>query len=330
MGYLFAILALDPQALAHAHHTPGASYDVVFSAAVYDFMNRMWWGIALGVFFVGLLSAVPRVFVMKILGDRPGLPGILRATAAGVLLDLCSHGILLVAMKLYERGARLAQVMAFLIASPWNSLSLTIILIALIGLGWTLVFIALSAVIAIISGLIFEALVNRGRLPDNPNTPEVVEDFDFWPDLWALVKNVELSFVGVFRMFWKAVKESRMVLRWLFLGIVMAALLRTFVPAEMFQTLFGPTLVGLGMSLLVATVLEVCSEGTTPIAADILTKAKAPGNSFTFLMAGVSTDYTEIMSLRDTTRSWKIALFLPLVTLPQIIALGVVLNWASF
>ena len=56
--------------------------------------------------------------------------------------------------------------------------------------------------------------------------------------------------------------------------------------------------------------MEVCSEGSTPIAADLLTRAKAPGNSFAFLMTGVSTDYTEIMVLKDTTRSLKVALFL--------------------
>jgi hypothetical protein len=30
--------------------------------------------------------------------------------------------------------------------------------------------------------------------------------------------------------------------------------------------------------------------------------------------------------LKDTTKSWKIALFLPLITLPQIIAVGYVMN----
>ena len=77
------------------------------------------------------------------------------------MLDLCSHGILMVGTKLYERGASLGQLMAFLIASPWNSLSLTIILITLItliGWGWTLAFVALSMVIGIITGIIFDRL----------------------------------------------------------------------------------------------------------------------------------------------------------------------------
>jgi len=88
------------------------------------------------------------------------LAGILRATAAGVLLDLCSHGILMVGAKLYERGAGIGQIMAFLIASPWNSFSLTLILISLIGIPWTFGFIALSMIIAIVVGLIFNRLVS--------------------------------------------------------------------------------------------------------------------------------------------------------------------------
>lgn len=33
-----------------------------------------------------------------------------------------------------------------------------------------------------------------------------------------------------------------MILRWLLFGMVLAAAVRTFVPPEMFQTLFGPTM----------------------------------------------------------------------------------------
>lgn len=46
-------------------------------------------------------------------------------------------------------------------------------------------------------------------------------------------------------------------------------------------------------------------------------------------MAGVATDYTEIMVLKDVTKSWKIALFLPLITLPQVLLIGWILNMAS-
>jgi hypothetical protein len=43
-------------------------------------------------------------------------------------------------------------------------------------------------------------------------------------------------------------------------------------------------------------------------------------------MAGVATDYTELMSIRDTSRSWAVALCLPLITVPQVLVIGFLLN----
>lgn len=298
----------------------------VFTQAAYELMNEMWWGVALGIFFVGAMNRVPRDFVIAAFGQKDGIGGIIRATLAGLLLDMCNHGILLIAMKLYERGATLGQTMAFLLASPWNSLTLTIIMISLMGLKWTLVFIALSAVIAVASGLVFEWLVRKGTLAQNKSRTGLNPDFKFFPEAKKQLKQAKWSFKMPAFMMMDGLKDSAMILRWIFFGVVLAAAIRAFVPAEAFGTYFGPTLAGLGLTLVVATILEICSEGMLPVAADLLTRAGAPGNAFTFLMTGVSTDYTEIMALKETTRSWKIALFLPLVTVPQIMVLGFILN----
>ncbi|EGG94955.1 hypothetical protein IMCC1989_2069 [gamma proteobacterium IMCC1989] len=300
------------------------------TSSVFDLVNTMWWGVAIGIVLVALLSKIPREFVMSILGNKRGLRGILRATAAGVLLDLCSHGILMVGAKLYERGASIGQVMAFLIASPWNSFSLTLILIALIGLPWTLAFIALSMLIAIITGLLFEALVKRQVLPENPSTIDLPSDFRFWSEAKKRLATTRFDITFLRSMLINGIKDSRMVLRWILFGILLAGLIRAFVSPEIFGTYFGPTVAGLGLTVLVATILEVCSEGSTPIAADLLTRANSPGNSFAFLMTGVSTDYTEIMVLKDTTKSWKIALFLPLLTVPQVIVIAWLMNSFTF
>ncbi len=298
-----------------------------FAAAVFEFMNTMWWGLILGILFVGALNKVPKDIIMNALGDGSRFSGILRATIAGLCFDLCSHGILLVAMKLYERGASLGQTMAFLIASPWNSLSLTIILISLIGLKWTLLFIILSLAIALISGLIFEHLVQKGTLPRNANRPEKTTPKPFWPLLKKEIKKIKWCPTIVRDILRDGAKESGMLLRWIFLGVLLASGLRSFLTIDHFQAFFGPTVAGLGITLVAATVIEVCSEGSAPIASDLLARAKAPGNAFTFLMAGAATDYTEIMGLREATKSWKIALFLPLVTVPQILILGYLINF---
>ncbi|MBU0458556.1 permease [Patescibacteria group bacterium] len=298
----------------------------IFAESVFQLVSKMWWGVLLGIFSVGLLGTVPRKLVVSILGKGGTLSGILRATGAGVMLDLCSHGILLVGTKLYERGASLGQMMAFLIASPWNSLSLTLILWSLVGFKWMISILLLSLLIAIISGLIFEKLVKAKILPENPNKPELPENYSFSLGLKNHLRSVHPTPKAFIKVGLSGIRDSKMILRWIFFGIVLAALIRTFMNPEVFAQLFGPTLGGLGVTLLFATILEVCSEGSMPVATDMLLRAKAAGNTFAFLMTGVSTDYTEIMAIKETTGRWKTAFFLPIVTLPQVVLIALVLN----
>ena len=297
------------------------------SHSTYDLINTIWWGILMGILMISLLGKIPREFVVSLLGTGRGFRGIIRATLGGVLLDLCSHGILMVGAKLYERGASLGQVMAFLVASPWNSFSLTLILIALIGLKWTLIFIVASMLIAIISGIIFDKLVSSKVLPKNPHQIDLPKDFQFWQAARTRFNNLKFTSKFFWTMAKDGIVESRMVIRWILFGVLLAGVVRTFMDAESFQNYFGPTIAGLALTLVAATIIEVCSEGSSPIAADILNRANAPGNSFAFLMTGVSTDYTEVMVIKDATKSWKIALFLPLITVPQVVVLAYIFNF---
>lgn len=294
-----------------------------------EMFAAMWWGIVLAIFFVGLIGRIPRDLVMSLLGKGGSKRGLLRATGAGLLLDLCSHGILMVGMRLYERGASIGQVMAFLIASPWNSFSLTLILFGLIGVPLTITFILASAVIALLSGWVFDRLVAKQVLPNNPNytesenTGSISTQFKQWRQQtsWSGKDWVEMLKDGL--------SSSKMVLRWLLFGIVLVSVIRVVVEPDNFAQWFGASMSGLLLTLLATTLIEVCSEGSTPIAADLVNRANAPGNGFVFLMAGVATDYTEIMSIKDTMSSWKIALFLPLITVPQVVLIGwLINNWS--
>ena len=309
-----------------AEQLAGIVWLATMSSTSFELINMMWWSLALSVVFVGVLERIPRDFVTSILGDGNGFRGLLRATMAGVFLDLCSHGILMVGMKLYERGASLAQVIAFLVASPWNSISLTFILFALIGFKWTMLFIVFSMLIALISGVIFQYFVKHGVLPENPNTHDLPAGFKFVSAAKQQLSGFKFNGKFVSSVLVDGAKGSRMVMRWILFGILLAGLVRALISADDFAVYFGASAAGLALTLLAATIIEICSEGSTPLAADLVTRAGAPGNGFTFLMAGVATDYTEIMSIKDTTKSWKIALFLPLVTVPQVLAVGWLMN----
>ena len=294
----------------------------VFGHTCYEMWVRTWWSLGLGIVAVAVIGRVPSEAVAALLGRAGSVSGLLRAVGAGVALDLCNHGILMVGMSLYKRGASLGQTLAFLIASPWNSLSLTLILAALIGWGWMALFIGLSMGVALITGWIADRLVHAGKIPANPNAVNLPAGYRVGPALLEVLRSLQPGVENYSRLVREGLAGSRMVLRWILFGFVLTGMIRAFVPELMFAQMFGPTVSGLFLTLLATTLLEVCSEGSSPIAADLLTRAHAPGNAFVFLMAGAATDYTQILSLRTTTRSWKATLALPLISTPQVLLIG--------
>lgn len=322
--YWGSILAV---VLAYAAHFFGMNVPLWrwnhFNHQVFEVMNSMWWGVVLGILAISVMNLIPREMVMTYFKGSSRFMGLLRATMAGTLFDLCNHGILMLGMKIYERGASLGQTMAFLIASPWNSFSFSLILYALIGGELTFLFLVLSLVVALISGWIFEVLVDRQILPGNPVSQVEVDPLKLkihvewtWSFWGTLLKN--------------GLRESKMIIKWILFGALLSALVSCFISPDAFADYFGKSFRGLLLTLLAATGLEVCSEGSVPLAADLVNVAHAPGNAFIFLMAGAATDLTEILLIRQTMKSWKVALALPLITVPQIILVGILMNLDLF
>jgi uncharacterized membrane protein YraQ (UPF0718 family) len=119
-----------------------------------------------------------------------------------------------------------------------------------------------------------------------------------------------------------------MILWWIVFGLLLASLSAAFIPAHIFHAYLGPTFLGLLVTLAFATIIEVCSEGSAPLAFEIFRQTGALGNSFVFLMAGVVTDYTEI-GLLWANVGRKTVLWLPVVCVPQAVLLGWLFNLLS-
>jgi len=143
-----------------------------------------------------------------------------------------------------------------------------------------------------------------------------------WNNFNFTSRNLRDASAGVIRGSWSL---SKMVLWWLLIGMIMASFARAFIPHNLFVEYMGASFIGLVVTLAFATVIEVCSEGSSPLAFEIFNQTGAFGNSFTFLMAGVATDYTEI-GLIWSNIGKRAAMFLPLMTVPQILILDYAFN----
>jgi uncharacterized membrane protein YraQ (UPF0718 family) len=282
----------------------------------------------LGLFLGGIIDYyVPREYISKILSrKRPST--IFNAVFLGFLMSACSHGILALSMQLHKKGASGPAVVSFLLASPWANFTITVMLISLFGLkGLFIIFAAI--IVAINTGFIFMFLEKRGLIEKNENIVEVPEGFSVLADFRERFKDYKFSLKNILTdlrgIFAGAFALSDIVLWWIILGMLIASLAGAYIPVHFFHNFMGPTLFGLLVTLTLATIIEVCSEGSSPLAFEIYRQTSALGNSFVFLMAGVATDYTEI-GLLWTNVGKRTAIWLPVIAVPQIIFLGYIFN----
>ncbi len=299
-----------------------------FRKILFQYFRSIWWAVTLGLLLGGIIDYyVPREYISKVLSKKSPLT-ILNAVFLGFLMSACSHGILALSMQLHKKGASNPAVVSFLLASPWANFAVTMMLISLFGLKGVLIILA-AIIVAMNTGFIFMYLEKKGLIETNINTLAVSGDYSIRKDFSARVKNYKFNryslrqdIQGVGR---GLIMLSQMVLWWIILGMLIASLAGAFIPVHFFHKFMGPTLLGLLVTLVLATVIEVCSEGSSPLAFEIYRQTGSLGNSFVFLMAGVVTDYTEIGLLWSNVGR-KTALWMPLVAVPQVIALGYLFN----
>jgi len=301
---------------------------IPFRASFLMYLNRIWLAVLIGFLLGGVIDRfISRSYISKVL-SKPEKKTIFSAVILGFFMSACSHGILALSIELHKKGASTPAVVSFLLASPWANMSITVLLISLFGLKAFFMIMA-AIIIAINTGFIFQFLEKKGLIEKNNSSVKVDGNFSISGDIRQRIKNSRFtaeSFLadarGVFR---GGVSLADMVLWWMLIGISISSFISAYVPSEMLKKFMGPTMGGILITLFAATIIEICSEGSAPLAFEIYNKTGALGNSFVFLMAGVVTDYTEI-GLLWTNIGRKTAMWLPIVTVPQVVLLGILAN----
>lgn len=282
-----------------------------------SYVELIWWPVVLGLLVGGILDYfVPSDLVIRYLG-QPKKASLIYATGIGFAMSACSHGMLAIAIQLYKKGAGVPVVVTFLLASPWANLPITVLLFGVFG--WKAMFFILGAMlIALTTGFVYTALDRLGWI-EGSYAGEAEEG----------ARKRRADNVGPARALagvaHGTLALANMVLWWILIGVLIAAVIGAYVPQQLFMEFLGPDLTGMLAALAAATVLEVCSEGTAPIAFEIYDKVGSLGSPFIFLLAGVATDYTEI-GLIWSNIGRRAAIWLPLVTVPQILLYATALN----
>lgn len=246
-------------------------------------LNRMAPYLLFGFAVAGLLHAfVDTRAITRHLGGR-SFVSVLKASAIGVPLPLCSCGVLPLAMSLKKEGASKGSILSFLISTPTTGVDSILATYAL--LGWF--FAAYRVLASFVAGIVAGVMANF-FLKDEP---EVVPEA---PACKMCCAEGEHTHSGQDKArtafnyaFVELIGDTG---KWLLAGILIGGCISYFIPESFIRTYMGSGLQAMLIMLAIGIPMYVCASGSIPIAAALMIKGMNPGAAFVFLLAGPATN----------------------------------------
>ena len=263
--------------------TLNASWDILLESSGF---------ILFGFFMAGLLKAfVPGDIVAKHLG-KGKFSSILKASAFGVPLPLCSCGVLPAAAGLKEQGASKGATTSFLISTPETGVDS-------IAVSWALldpIMTVLRPISAFLTAIITGIIVNifDKDVEEQPPAPLFKMAPAGCDDGCSCEQDMDehRTFVQKFKSGMKFAFGDLFddISKWLIIGVLLAGIITTFLPADLIESYLGDGLLPMFVVLTIAVPLYICATASTPVAAALAFKGLSPGAALVFLLAGPATN----------------------------------------
>ncbi len=245
-------------------------------------------------FLCGILHAVLRPETLqKSLGNKK-LSSIIKATLSGMLLPICSCGVVPLSLGLYYSGAYLGPTLAFLVATPIINPAAIILAYAMLGPEIATIYLACGFLLPVLIGMLGnrfggKELVSPAALALAQAAGQSAPNAPPQKPLWERLKGgIRWGFSDL------AVQTCRFIL----LGSLFAAVLLVVVPPSFIQQyLSSPRIISLLGITLLGAIMYVCALGHIPFIAALVTAGAAPGVAVTFLVSGVATNFPEMVSI---------------------------------
>ncbi|MDY6914324.1 MAG: SO_0444 family Cu/Zn efflux transporter [Planctomycetota bacterium] len=238
-----------------------------------------------GFFIAGVLSVfVSPELIERHLGGH-GIWPVIKASAFGVPLPLCSCGVIPVAASIRRHGAGKGATTAFLISTPQTGADSIFVTLSLLG-GVFAMFRPLAALISgMIGGSIVSAAVNGGAEPAAEKCREACCAGD--GGRGKLYRVLSYGFVAL----------PRDIGRALLVGLVIAAVISAAVPKDYFANILGGGLGAMMIMMLLGIPVYVCATASVPVAAALIAAGVSPGAALVFLMTGPATNAATITTV---------------------------------
>lgn len=243
-------------------------------------LNEMSPYILLGFFIAGLMHAfVPqKTFARHLAGT--GWRSVVKSAAIGIPLPLCSCGVLPAAISMRRNGASRAASTSFLIATPQTGIDSIAATWSLLGPAFAVIRPIAALVTAVLGGIAVgkSERKNAECINCQPIAEEIAEQKRFGLKLLDALRYGFIDLVGS-------------IGSWLVAGLIIAALITVYVPADYFTVIGSKPLLSMVTVLIIAIPMYVCATGSIPIALSLMLKGLSPGTALVLLMAGPAANF---------------------------------------
>lgn len=244
-------------------------------------LNEMSPYILLGFMIAGLMHAfVPQHTMAHHLSGH-GWRSVVKAALTGIPLPLCSCGVLPTAIAMRRSGASKAATTSFLIATPQTGVDSITATWSLLGPAFAVIRPVAALVTSFFGGLATGYDEKREPARKTDSKDDRCDDCRPGPLGSRFLEAMRYGFVDLVGS----------IGGWLVTGLVIAALISVYVPADFFAAVGSTPIVSMLAVLLIAIPMYVCATGSIPIAMSLVMKGLSPGTALVLLMAGPAANF---------------------------------------
>lgn len=250
----------------------------------------------LGFLIAGVLSEVlSKDWVEKYLGVK-GVAGVVRATIVGIPLPLCSCGVLPVAASLKERGAGKGATASFLTATPQTGVDSVLATYGLMGPVFTLWRLAAAFITGFLTGFLVD-LTEKEETQKSVETSCCGGGKETSCCGGANVEKPSLYQKIGGGLYYGFVKMPQDIGVTLLVGLLVAGIVSTLMPEELFNGWRPPQFLEFAAVSLLAVPLYVCSTGSIPLAFVLMEAGLSPGAALVMLISGPATNIAALATI---------------------------------
>lgn len=269
------------------------------------------------IFFISYIqSYFPPERTKQLLGNVKGFLGYVTGALLGTLTPFCSCSSIPIFIGFTSSGLPVGVTFSFLISSPMVDLASFIMLMSFFGLKFSIIYVVVGLVLAIIGGYIIDRF-NLGRdiVRYNTTTNKPIDELTVKDRIDFSIEQVK----DIFKRVWLYVLG----------GVLIGALIHNWIPESYITTILGKdNPFAVVIATLIGMPIYADIFGTLPIAEALLAKGVSVGTILSFMMSVVALSLPSLIMLSKVVKG-KLMIAFVSIMFTGIILIGYLFNFLN-